>query len=150
MATKHKLGYCIKCPSLMSRHYRCKGCGFPIHWFCSFSDHDANAEKGHGAHYWCMTCRAKKVVQESSLAGCCQESSISAAASSTISASVAAVPVAPGSPDKLIHVVIRTGEHSFDRVMSPVPQETVAVSSPPRQRKKLQSASPPPWQRKNL
>ncbi len=93
-------------------------------------------------------------MHESSWAGC-QESSISAAASSTIPASAAAVPVAPGSPDKLKHVVIRTGEHSFYRDMSPVPQETVAVSSPPWQRKKQKLPSPPnipsppPQQRKN-
>jgi hypothetical protein len=141
MATQHNLGYCIKCRGLMGRDYICNGCRSPIHWFCLLGDHDANAEKGHGAHYWCTRCWAEKVAQESSSAGC-QESSISAAASSTISVSVAAVPVAPGSPDKLKHVVIRLGEESFDRDMSPVPQETggdtipasavasMAVSSP--------------------
>ncbi len=142
MAPKHNLAYFIECRALMGHDYACIGCGFPIHWWCSFGDNVANAEKGHGAHYWCMTCWAKKCVQESSQAGC-QESSVSAAASSTIPASVAAVPVAPGSPDKLKCVVIRTGEHSFDRDLSPVPQETVAISFPPRQRKKQKLPSPP-------
>jgi hypothetical protein len=129
MVTQHNLGYCIKCCSLMGRYYICKGCGSPIHWFCLLRDHNANAEKQHGAHYCCTRCLAEKVAQESSLAGC-QESSISAAASSTISVLAATVPVAPGSPDKLKHVVIRLGEESFDRDMSPVPQETGGDSIP--------------------
>jgi hypothetical protein len=112
---------------------------------CSLRDRDANAEKGHGAHYWCRRCWVEKVAQESSSAGC-QESSISAAASSnTISVLAAAVPVARGSPDKLKHMVIRLGEASFHRNLSPVPQETggetipasavvsMAVSSPRHQ-----------------
>jgi hypothetical protein len=30
---------------------------------CSAGDHEENKGKGHGAHYWCTTCHAKKVVQ---------------------------------------------------------------------------------------
>ena len=130
MATQHNLGYCIQCRGLMGRDYICKGCGSPIHWFCSLGDRDANAEKGHGAHYWCRRCWVEKVAQESSSAGC-QENSISAAASSnTISVLAAAVPVARGSPDKLKHVVIRLGEASFHRNLSPVTQETGGETMP--------------------
>ena len=114
MATQHNLGYCIQCRGLMGRDYICKGCGSPIHWFCSLGDRDANAEKGHGAHYWCRRCWVEKVAQESSSAGC-QESSTAAAR---------------GSPDKLKHVVIRLGEASFHRNLSPVTQETGGETMP--------------------
>jgi hypothetical protein len=36
--------------------YRCCGCDKSIHWFCSEGDKDINAEKGHSAHYHCISC----------------------------------------------------------------------------------------------
>ncbi len=37
--------------------------------------------------------------------------------------------MAPGNPDKLKRVFIRTGDHSFDRAMSPLPQQTFTTQA---------------------
>ncbi len=63
MATCPRVYLCFKCGGQMSADYLCRGCGLPIHWFCSAGDHEEIKEKGHGAHYWCTTCHAKMVVQ---------------------------------------------------------------------------------------
>ncbi len=61
MATHSRLYLCLHCGKQMSSDYLCMGCGLPIHWFCSTGDPAENEGKGHGAHYWCRTCHAKKV-----------------------------------------------------------------------------------------
>jgi hypothetical protein len=54
--------------SLFAVH--CSGCGWPIHWFCSLGDPDANEAKEHGAQYWCNTCMLFKEGCTGFLMGC--------------------------------------------------------------------------------
>jgi hypothetical protein len=60
-ASLEAVNVCVKCKHRMSPDYLCKGegCGRSIHWFCSEGNAEENEQKGHGKHYWCLTCFQK-------------------------------------------------------------------------------------------